>query len=137
MAQYDASIRIGTKIETKEASAQLMTLENRIVKTADKIASLRSKMDSLKDVKIPTQEYAELDKELSKLGAEYDKIAERQSKFLSTGGKEGSSAYKRMEYELDRIEEKQNDVIADMKKLESAGEAFTLGSATEEYAKLG
>lgn len=55
MAQYDGSIRINTKIDSKEASSQLMTLENRIVKTADNISSLRSKMDSLKDAKIPTE----------------------------------------------------------------------------------
>ena len=57
MAQYDGSIRINTQINTRGASAQLMTLENRIVKTADKIASLRAKMDALKDAQIPTQEY--------------------------------------------------------------------------------
>ena len=64
MAQYDGSVRINTEITTKKASAQLMTLENRIVKTADKVASLRSKMDSLKNAKIPTQEYKEIQKQI-------------------------------------------------------------------------
>lgn len=137
MAQYDGSIRINTKIDSKEASAQLMTLENRIAKTADKIASLRSKMDELKKTKVPTQEYAELDKELGRLGAAYDKLAERQQRFLSTGGKEGSSAYKRMEYDLDALDVKQDEVIAKMKQLESSGKAFTLGSETEKFANLG
>lgn len=137
MAQYDGSIRINTKIDSKEASASLMTLENRIIKTADKVASLRSKMDELKKTKAPTQEYAELDKELGRLGDEYDKLAERQQRFLSTGGKEGSSAYKRMEYDLDALDRKQDEVIAKMKELEASGKAFTLGSDTDEYTRLG
>lgn len=69
MAQYDGSIRIKTEIESKQAKVQLSALENRMVKTADKIDSLRSKMDSLKDVKIPTQEYKDLQKELELLSA--------------------------------------------------------------------
>lgn len=137
MAQYDGRIRIKTEIESKQAKVQLSVLENRMVKTADKIASLRSKMDAMKDIKVPTKEYAALDAELSKLGAEYDRIAERQSKFLQTGGKEGSSTYKRMEYDLDALEVKQDQVIAKMKELEQSGKAFTLGSDTEEYAKFG
>ena len=51
MAEYDGSVRIKTEIDSKNASAQLMSLENRIVKTADKVASLRSKMDSLKNTR--------------------------------------------------------------------------------------
>lgn len=137
MAQYDGSIRINTKITTKEASAQLMTLENRIKKTADKVSALRSKMDSLKSAKIPTQEYSNLDKELGVITEQYDKLAERQYKFLSTGGKEGSSTYKRMEYDLDALDKKQDEIIAKMKALKASGKAFTLGGDTEEFTKLG
>lgn len=136
MARYDGSIRINTKIDSKEASAQLMALQNRIVKAADKIDSLRSKMDSLKKAKVPTKEYAGLENELKRLTVQYDKTAERQYRFLSTGGREGTSTYKRMEYDLEALDKKQDEVIAKMKQLESSGKAFTLGIDTEEYAKL-
>lgn len=134
--QYDGAVYIKTDIDTKKANVQLASLENRMVKTADNIASLRSKMDILKDTKVPTQEYAALESELSKLGAEYDKIAEKQQKFLSTGGKEGASTYKRFEYDLDRLDERQDKVLAKMKRLEESGKAFTLGSDTEQYSNL-
>ena len=55
MAQYDGTIRINTNIRIKEAQIQLASLENSMKKTADKITELRSKMDALKDAKIPTQ----------------------------------------------------------------------------------
>lgn len=60
MSNYDASIRIDTKINTKSAEVQLERLENQILKSTDKINELHSKMDSLKDQKIPTQEYKEI-----------------------------------------------------------------------------
>ena len=63
--QYDGSIRINTQIYTKNASSQMMGLVNQIQKASDKVNSLRAKMDALRDVKIPTQEYEILQKEIS------------------------------------------------------------------------
>lgn len=137
MAQYDGSIRINTQILVKSAERQLRALENSMDKTATKAASLRDKMEAMRSTKIPTQEYAALDKELSNLGTQYDRIAERQQKFLEAGGKENSKTYKGMVHDLDMIDERQNSVISKMKELESAGKAFTPGSSTEEYAKIG
>jgi chorismate mutase/predicted PurR-regulated permease PerM len=137
MAGYDGSIRINTEILVKSAEKQLRVLENSMDKTATKAASLRDKMEAMRSTKIPTQEYAALGKELSNLGAQYDRIAERQQKFLESGGKENSRTYKGMEHDLDMISEKQNTIISQMKEIENAGKAFTLGSSTEEYAKTG
>ena len=64
MANYDTSIRIDTKINTKSAIVQLERLENRMEKTYDTIISLRSKLDSLKDAKMPTQEYKEVQNQI-------------------------------------------------------------------------
>ncbi len=76
MAQYDGSIRINTEINTKNATSQMMSLKNQIVKTADKIAALRSKMDGLKSTQIPTQEYKDIkqsiDDTFDKLNEVYD-----------------------------------------------------------------
>lgn len=100
MAEYDGSIRINTKIDSKQASAQLMTLENRIVKTADKISSLRSKMDDLRDVKIPTQEFKVLEVELKKAISEYDNL---QAKMEELG--KPTEKYKSLQKELQNAQE--------------------------------
>ena len=106
MAQYDGAIRINTQINNKNANVQLMSLENRIVKTADKIAGLRSKMNALKDVKIPTQEYKKLEKEATSLEKSLLSLYDKQERFLSTGGKEKSSAYRKMIYDAETLEKK-------------------------------
>lgn len=137
MAQYDGSVRINTEITTKKASAQLMTLENRIVKTADKVASLRSKMDSLKNAKIPTQEYKEIQKQIEDTEKKLTALSERQEKYLSTGGKESSSVYKKMNYDAEQLNQTLEHAKSELQDLVDTGKAFTLGSGTEEYSKIG
>ena len=79
MAQYDGSIRINTELNTQNASAQLMALENRIVKTADKIASLRTKMEALRDAKIPTQEYKKMENDVEKATEKLEQLKAQQA----------------------------------------------------------
>lgn len=137
MAQYDGSIRINTKIDSKQASAQLMTLENRIVKTADKVESLRSKMDSLGSTKIPTESYTNIQKEITSTENKLIGLYNKQERFLETGGKESTSTYKRMSYDIGELERKLQMAQADMQNLINTGKTFTLGSDTEEYSRLG
>ena len=135
MAQYDGSIRINTKIDSKQASAQLMTLENRIVKTADKIAGLRSKMDALKDTKIPTQEYSEISTQIQKAESEFNKLLEKQEQ-MQREGKDSGVAWERLN---DKMEEIGNTILyaqGELQDLVDTGKAFTLGSDTEEFTKL-
>ena len=87
MSEYDGSIRIKTQIDSKNAAVQLATLENRISKTADKIAGLRSKMDALKDTKIPTQEYKDLEKEISSAESAMSKMLSQDSKLSDVNEK--------------------------------------------------
>lgn len=137
MSNYDASIRVGTKVNTKSAEVQLERLENRIVKTSDKIASLRSKMDALKDVKIPTQEYIAAQKEVDKYSNALQKAKEKIDKLLELGVDKKSSRFTSAQYEVAQLENKLLDAEDVVKRLEREGKAFTLGSDTEEYKKLG
>lgn len=104
MANYDGSILINTKINVKSAEVQLSALENRMVKTADKIQSLQAKMDALKDVKIPTQEYTENLKQIEAMERKLVSLYDRQERFLETGGKEDSSVYRKMVYDAEQLE---------------------------------
>lgn len=137
MAQYDGSIRINTEILVKSAEKQLRALENNMEKTAEKAVVLRDKMKSLKNIKIPTDEYKEIQKQISNTEVKLSALRDRQEKFLETGGKVSSSTYKKMEYDADQLVNTLNQAKADMQELVDSGKAFTLGSSTEEYSKLG
>lgn len=135
MPQLDGSIRIGTEITTKDAVKELKSLESSISKTADKIASLRSKMDSLKDAKLPTDEYKAIQNQIDITEKKINDLLARQEKFLATDGKKFSSAYQRMQYDIDELKASLPYLKSELQDLVESGQAFTLGSDTEEYAQ--
>ncbi len=136
MSQYDGSIRINTEISTKNAQVQLSSLENRMVKTADKVASLRSKMDALKDAKIPTQEYSEISAQIEKAEQKFNKLLEKQEQ-MQREGKDNGAAWDRLNYQIEEVGNEIFYAKGELQELVATGKAFTLGSNTEEYAKLG
>lgn len=136
MAQYDGSISINTEIELANAKKELKSLEGSMQKTADKVASLRQKIDTLKDVKTPTEKYLEIQKQIEETERKIAVLGTRQEKFLATGGKESSSTYQRMQYDLEQLRESLPYLKSELQELVDTGKAFTLGSDTEKYAEI-
>lgn len=136
MAGYDGSIRINTEITVKGSEKELKHLEGSMTKTADKITSLRSKMDALKDVKIPTDEYKEIQNQIEATEKKINDLQARQEKFVSTGGKESSSTYQRMQYDIEELKASLPYLKSELQDLEETGKAFTLGHDTEKYAQM-
>ena len=52
MPDYDASIRVGTEVNT----SQMQKLQIQIDKTASKVESLANKLDEVRNKKAPTEE---------------------------------------------------------------------------------
>lgn len=136
MAEYDGSIRINTEITYKQAEKELKSLEGSMAKTAGKIASLRSEMNSFKDAKIPTQEYVNLQKEIDSAEKKLLSLYDRQERFVETGGKESSTVYQKMVYDAETLEKKLQYAEQAMQNLINSGKAFTVGSDTEKYAQM-
>lgn len=93
MAQYDGSIRINTQINSKDASAQLVILEKRMITTADKVDVLRSKMKSLKNAKFADttktsafgagiKKYLSLRQLLEYIEKKYSILIQRRNEFM-------------------------------------------------------
>lgn len=108
----DGSIRINTNISTKDAKVQLSALRHTIVKTAGEIVSLRSRMDVLKNVEVPTKGFTDLEAELKKAASEYDKLRAK----MDNPGKpteEYRSLQKQLQKaqsELERLAEQQSEM---------------------------
>lgn len=133
MANYDGSIRIDTKIETANLENRLKKLEKSIEKTSNTLDSLRSKMDELGNAKIPTQEYQSLQKELENANSEVSKFAEKKKELQEMGFE---TIPKAITGDIDKASLKVNEIEKQIEKLVSEGKAFTLGTDTEEYAKI-
>ena len=134
MAQYDASIIIDTQIRTKQAQYQLNALETNMVKSAGKIDSLRSKLDLSKNIKLPTQEYKDIQDQISTTEKKIVDLTAKQERFLDTGGKVESTAYKRMQYDVEELRKSLSYLKGEEQDLIATGEAFTIGNPEQAAA---
>lgn len=134
MAQYDGSIRINTQINVKSAEAQLGALEVSISKSANKIADLRSKLDSLKTAQIPTQEYSEIAAQIEKAQHSLDVLLEKQERMQSEG-KTSGTLWERINSQIAETRSEINYAKGELQSLVTEGKAFTVGDPAQE-AKL-
>lgn len=103
MPKADASILIDTKIDTKDVSSQMLRLENRLSKFAKKASVLTDEMRKMESSKMPTDEFAEVQKFINDTTKKMDVLNERMEKFIAIGGKTDSRAFKSMQYDLDQL----------------------------------
>lgn len=138
MSQYDGSIRINTKIDTKNVSSQMLRLENQISKASRKASDLTQKMREMESKKIPTEDYQNISDALLKSNQELDKLLQRQQEMIGKGKTSGA-----VWEELDRKIESVGDDIREAQKYQSKmvseGTAF-LGKdaimASDAYKKM-
>lgn len=114
---------------SQKASAALAEQEK-------KVSALKQKMIEYGNAKIPTQEYVQAEKEIDKINKRLDAAVEKQIKFMETGGKQKSQAFKNMEYDIERLREQLEEAIIKKSQLEQSGRGHISGIDTEEFTKM-
>lgn len=135
MAQYDGSIRINTQIESGNLTSQMMKIVNSIRKSEAEINRLQARMRELANTNIPTTEYTEIQHQIEETEKKLNSLRERQERFLETGGRQGSTAFQRMNYDAEQLERTLEYARGELQALVESGEAFTPGTNSEEYAR--
>lgn len=101
---------------------------------AKKVDELRAKVQAYGDQKIPTEEYKEIKNQIAQAEQQMMRLMDAQEKFISTGGKDTSSAYKRRQYDIEQLANTIRYAEGELKDLEATGKAFTLGTDTSAAA---
>lgn len=68
-----------------------------------KVESLKNKLKEMSGQKVETDEFKELGKLIDSESAKLNRLEAAQEKFLATGGKENSSAYKKRELDIEEL----------------------------------
>lgn len=123
MPKYDGSIRINTKIETKDLNSQMMRVSNAIKKDSAALDSLNRKMEEFSQKKIPTEKFAELQRELEKAESEYSKLQARMSQKGAA-----TSEYKALQKDLVAAQGELSKLVARQTDLENMGVPQTGGA---------
>lgn len=102
----------------------------------NKIAGLKSQMDSMGQTKIPTESYKALEETVNRLEGKLIQLVKRQDKMSAMGVKENSKQWLNLQYEIDETTRKLDVANIKMSELRGAGLAFTMGSDTAQYQQL-
>ena len=125
-----------SEIAVQKQAAAFAKLNTQYAAQEQKVKKLREELESYAETKIPTQEYLEIQTQIEKTEQKLSALTERQEKFLDTGGKSNSSAYKKMQYDIDQLTNTLKYAQGELKDLEDSGSAFTLGKDTDKFAKM-
>lgn len=125
-----------SEIAVQKQAAAFAKLNNQYAAQEQKVKKLREELESYAETKIPTQEYLEIQAQIEKTEQKLSALTERQEKFLDTGGKSNSSAYKKMQYDIDQLTNTLKYAQGELKDMEDSGSAFTLGKDTDKFAKM-
>ena len=139
MADYDGSIRINTQIDTKNASSQMLRLENQISKAAKKAADLTEKMRQMENQKAPTEEFKAVQEQIDDAQKKLDSLNAKMEKFVQTGGKTDSRTFKGMKYDADQLIKTIEYAKGEMADMQSSGGAYmNVGDVqeTDAYKKM-
>lgn len=101
-----------------------------------KVEKLREALEEYSETKIPTQAYAEVRNQIEKTEQKLTALLERQQKFLDTGGRTNSSTYKKMQYDIEQLNNSLKYAKGELKDLEDSGGAFTLGKDTDKFSQM-
>lgn len=135
MGNYDGSIKMNTKIETKDLNSQMLSVANAIKKSEDEIVRLNARMDELKNKKIPTSEYIKLQKRLEDTQRKFNQVADTVATFQKIGTDKSVIPFRQARDEAQELYMKVEEIRGAMFDLEESGKAFTSGMDTKEYTQ--
>lgn len=128
MSSYDAEIRVSTKVET----SQMQKMQIQIDKAVNKVDTLTKKYDELKNKKIPTQEYLDVQKQIDETRSRLNKLLEDKEKFK---GSKRSTKWLNMESEIEELRNSLPYMEGELRDLVDTGKDFTIGASSDEINK--
>lgn len=114
----------GQKIETKEYTSTNKEIEKLISSIKRAIEKKEELIQSGKGFQVTT-EYKAAEKEVNRLDKALLDAYSRKEKFLATGGKRNSNAFKKIQYDIEKLEIQLRQATKDKENLESSKDVKT------------
>lgn len=128
-----------------EKSVQAFEKQNAAYREQEaRVESLKAKIEEAQSEKVESQAFTDINKQIDNYQKKLDAAIEREIRFMETGGSTRSTAYERMEYDIEMLREKIAEAKAEKDRLLQSGEAYTgadisglTSQLTEAQDKLG
>lgn len=125
-----------SQIALQKQAASFAKLNQAYADQERKVKDLEKEVEDYGNKRLPTQEYIEIQKQISEAEKRLSRLREQQEKFLNAGGRENSSTYKRLQYDIGELVNTIKYAKGELRELESTGGAYTLGKDSQKYAAL-
>lgn len=135
MSSTISSAEEKTRIAVQKQIDSFSKLNNQYALQEKKVNTLKQKVAEYGKQKIPTAEYREIQEQISKASEKLDALTAKQERFIEIGGKTNSKSYKSMQYDMEQLTKTIEYAKAELKELESTGNAFTLAIHTDQAQK--
>lgn len=136
----DGTLKFDTKVDdggfvegVQKMSSKQIGLTNNIKKTQAEMNKLEKSMKDMQNTKVPTQEYQDIQKQISQAESQLNKYLATEDRLKALGGiDESSKSWKNLQYNINEARNTLNAAKADMASLKSSGGDFTQGTDTSK-----
>lgn len=134
----DGTLKFDTKVDeggfvegVQKMSSKQIGLTNNIKKTQAEMSKLEKSMKDMQNTKVPTQEYQEIQRQISQAESQLNKYLAAEERLKATGGANTKNqSWKSLQYNIEQTRNTLNAAKADMESLKASGGDFTVGADT-------
>ena len=135
---------LSANMQSISQSAELGLNNGKAVLSFDaKLTAMQQKLDAAKqklvefgNTKIPTEDFTWLEQNIAKAEAQLNSYIEKQIQMENSGVSKRSSRWKNIQAQIEQATLMLETYKSELTDLESSGEAFTLGSDTQQYVQM-
>ena len=113
-------------------SSSQMSLMNRIDKTKGKIDELKTKIETLENAKVETDEFKEIQTQIANANKELQKLRDKKAKKEAVGVDKNSKSWKSLIADIQAVKRVLAEAKAEKKQLEASGQAYKVAGPTPQ-----
>ena len=114
----------------------VLAFDSKLTDISNKLSEAKTKVEEFGNTKIPTEDYTWLQQAIKKAEDELNRYIEKQITMEDSGVSKSSARWKTLQTNIDQATRKLETYRGELADLEASGEAFTLGSGTQQYAQM-
>ena len=127
---------VSTSSQGFRSTAAVLSFNNKLDLTAEKIAEAREQLAEFAEQQIPTDQYAETTAAIQKAEAALLKLYDRRDQMADLGVDENSKQWQKLELQIAAAEEEVERYEMAADRMRETGKAFVDPAATEQYAAM-
>lgn len=127
---------ISTSQQGFRNTTAVLSYNDKLQQTSDRIADARAELEAFADQQIPTDAYAYVSKQIEATEKQLLKLYDRQDQMQDLGVDESSKAWQKLQYQIQQTEGLLESYEMTADEMRETGRAFVDPQATEQYRQM-